>query len=303
MNTNQFSLAEPDRPSNESNIYDIKYNSGIRRNRIVVLVEQPVSTRNKGLFADLKLDQLCHYIYEECFEPIRAEVKHAFEIIRWEQPCLVIIDSTFWSTAHSKLIARLKADGLTSDIALMLWVNPSPASVMLEKAVKKQPDQQEVVVNDKFARLQTVLQSYNHHLIRPIKPGKAIATVDSSPASDTLELRNLLTNLELKNFVERVIPNWATLQLAMLLAEKPALAFNREILWYLLDLEEWVAEIAIDSLARAGYIEPLEYDTTEPLWGLVAFSGKVGEFERFANAIKTPQYRLALATMLLSASE
>ncbi len=306
MNTNQFSLTNPDKPSNESNFYDINITNGsssIKRNRVVVLVRQSVSAGYKGLFADIKLEQLCHYIHEECFEPLQAEVKHAFEIIRWEQPCLIIIDGTYWSAAHSKLVARLQADVLTSDIPQMLWVNPTPTTVMLEKAAKKHSEQQEIVVNDKFARLQAVLQIYNHHMIKPIKPEQAIATANALPQPGVMELRNLLTNFELKSFVDRAIPNWATLQLAILLAEKPALAFNQEILWYLLGLEEWEASNAIDSLAKAGYIEPLEYDTSEPLWALVAFPAKLSEFKRFANAIKTPQYRLMLATMLLSASE
>lgn len=305
MNTNQFSLTNPDKPSNDSNFYNINAsggNSGIRRNRTVILVEQPVSARNKGLFAGIRLEYLYHYIHEECFELLKVEVKHAFEIIRWEQPFLVIIDATYWTAAQSKLVARLQAEVLTCDIFQMLWVNPSPATVMLANALKKQSEQQEIVVNDKFVRLQALLQIYNQHIIKPLKAGQSIATADTSPQPAMLELRNLLTNIELKSFVDRAIPNWATLQLVLLLAEKPTLAFNQEILWYLLGLEEWEAEAAIQSLAKAGYIEPLEYDTSEPLWSLVAFPGKVAEFEGFATALKTPQYRLMLATMLLSAS-
>jgi hypothetical protein len=57
---------------------------------------------------------------------------------------------------------------------------------------------------------------------------------------------------------------------------------------------------AIAQLAQTGYLEPLEFEGDDPLFGLVANHAQVKLLNILGAALKVPQYRMAVITLILA---
>jgi CheY-like chemotaxis protein len=274
------------------------------RNSSVVLVFSKNFGPKSTTFAGVSISELCRLIDEEYHRVAPALLENAFEVIRWEQPALVLIDGNGWGVAHSELLARLKNDNLTADIEVVIWLEPSPASQMVESMVAAGFFPEKVVVTDKLGNLQESLKKYGPLYQRPGSRAMAYAAQSTPVAIDpvqasTVRLRNLLTDPELKRFVEQTVRSLNGLRLVSLFMEDPARLVNVESLWYLLGLEQVEAEATILTLGQVGLLEPLEFEATDPLWSLVAEPNRLVMLNRLEQALASKEYRFVLTSYLL----
>lgn len=238
-----------------------------------------------------------HYLNEEGFRVIFATPEEAFETIRWEQPAFALVAGGLHGEASFVLQRRLAADLLTRQLDLIIWVAEAP----VQNAYNKR---RQALYLDNFEDLRSALRQRRaitgpRLKLESSKPQAPVA-IPGQTGKPPAALKNLLANPRLRKFVDEVIDSWATLRLAAYLGEQPDAVVNLEMLCYMLDLDPLESAEAIRQMARAGYIEPLEFEEADPLYAPVAHADYLAILNDLSLALQVPEYRMALATLILA---
>ena len=247
--------------------------------------------------ADLEFG-LSNYLREEGYHVTAATSQDAFETIRWQQPDIALVDGGLHGEGSHELLRRLKADFLTRDIKVVVRVI-EPLTEHYNHSYH------EAVFVDNLQALCAALQ--NSVKSTPLPASELELDVSAKPLffppvkdEKSANLPMLLANSRLRRFVDEVIDSWPTLLLAGWLGQETDALVNVEMLCYQFDFCPAESCQAISQLAQAGYIEPLEFDSADPLFGLVVHSEQEALVTEFGAALKIPAYRMALATLILA---
>lgn len=263
-----------------------------RANLRSALVRQTSRVVVVGL-ADLEF-VLSNYLREEGYHVTTATLQDAFETIRWQQPDIALVDGGLHGESSHELLRRLKADVLTRDIKVVIRVI-EPLTEHYNHSYDK------AVFVDNLKDLCAALRDSAKPA--PLPTSKASAKpLFFPPVKDeqSADLPMLLANARLRHFVDAVIDSWPTLLLAGWLGQETDALVNVEMLCYQFDLCLEESCRAISRLAQVGYIEPLEFDSADPLFGLVVNHEQEALVTEFGAALKIPAYRMALATLILA---
>lgn len=214
-----------------------------------------------------------NYLRAEGFEV--GELRHtaAFERIRWEQPTLVVLAD---DEAGSALMYRLQTDYLTQQIGI----------IRLASAAKTNSSGCNVITVNDFRQLTQAVER--------LRPRSEAAPLN------LFQLQKLLIDPELRFFAEQVLDGLETLQLAALLGEDSGVMVNIETLVSAFGMLPLDAYNAIYKLAGTGFIEPLELETPDPLFALVAHPEKTALLQKFGRALVFKTYRTVLVTWLMA---
>jgi CheY-like chemotaxis protein len=234
-----------------------------------------------GLSKDSSL--LSNYLHEEGYRVTLTSPEEAIETIRWEQPGLALLGGGLHGEGSFELLRRLNADPLTQHVRLIIWA--------LEPPVETSNPQNRVIFIRNLEDLTQVLRSL-----------RAEATTQTGVSHHLWihPLQTLLANPRLRSFVEEVVDGWPTLVVAAYLGQNLDAVINLEMLCYQFDLTLEESIQALERLARYGYIEPLEFEGFDQLYGVVAFKFQQALLAEFGAALRTPEYRMALATLVLA---
>lgn len=230
---------------------------------------------------------ISNYLHEEGYRVILARPDTALETIRWEQPALALVSGGLHGEGCFELLRRIKADQLTQGVKLIIWTLEPPAKAALA-------NEQRVIFINNLDGLRSTLR----RLSRPGFKSPALFSVTYHPKSN--HLQNLLSNHRLRHFVDEVIESWPVMALAAFLGQETDAVVNVEMLCHQFDLTPEESAGAIGQLARHGYIEPLELEGYDPLFGVVATPEPLQLMIDFGEALKNPEYRMALATLILA---
>jgi|GEM_PF-2438607 len=281
MNPSDIFPTNRDQQENDNNLNRPASNLTQTTCRTVVMVVGTGFNLHNNRTLIKSYNQLCHFLDEECYRVVEAEISSAFEVIRWEHPALVLLDGRGWDIKHSDLMERLHSDRLTRESQILVWNNHLPPILAVEALLNNQPK-----IVDVGSSMPT--------LPKTEPPAK------SNKSKKERRLYHLLHDLKLKKFVDEVVDSWQALELVNLLAEDPDFVFNLESLWYMLGLNEGQTSELVKRLAGAGYIELIEDGVEDPLWSAVAFAEKLAILKRFHRALQVKEYRMALATLILA---
>ncbi len=242
-------------------------------NRLVV-----VGLTNQGF-------SINHYLEAEGFQVIHATLTDALETIRWEQPTIALIEGGLHGEGATRLVQRLKADPLTRHTDLLSWVVEPP---QLNKK------QQVMYVSD----LESLRQALNY--LRKQSQAELPDKVRILDFGRAKKLQSTLANPRLHRFVNEIVDNWPTLLLAAYLGQNLEAVVNVEMLYYQFGFN-WEESLgAISQLAKGGYVEPLEFEGCDPLFGVVAWEGQSETLAELGWAMQLPEYRQAVATLILA---
>ncbi|MEI6045622.1 MAG: hypothetical protein WCS37_14830 [Chloroflexota bacterium] len=234
-----------------------------------------------------------HCLYEKGYRIVMAHPDEALETIRWEQPALALINGGLHGEGNLDLLRRLNADRLTQNINLILWVAEAPGG--------EQGHTNRWVV-DSLKGLRSVLRYLPS--LRKVGPGwKEVAPAQSSakePTKKPSSLQELWANPLLRKFIDDVVADWPTLRLATFLGEHFEAVVNVEMVCNLFECTMEESTKALAQLSQAGYLEPLEFDDEDPLFGLVAEPMRVQLLTTLEAAFKVPSYRMTVATLILA---
>lgn len=237
------------------------------------------------------------YLDEEGFRVVLATPEEALETIRWEQPAFALIEGGLHGEASFDLLRRLDTDILTRNITLLIWVAEAPAEEYRAAARR-------AFYIDNFDALRLALRGLQAARLPRPKPElsqrPAPPFVVVAHSKQAANLRKLLVNPRLRKFVDEVIDGWSVLCLAAYLGEYPDAVVNVEMLCYQFELDPVESARAIQRLAQAGYLEPLEFDAFDPIYAPVAHRHCQTLLAELGAALKVPEYRMALATLILA---
>ncbi len=227
-----------------------------------------------GKFKHSFMDKNIHnYLRAEGFEVGELMDRAAFEQIRWEQPALVILTD---DEVGSALMYRLQTDYLTHHIGV----------IVLALAAKVSSPTCNVITVSDFRQFSQAIER-----LRP-RP-------EANPLN-LFQLQRLLVDPELRFFAEQVLDGLETLRLAALLGEDSRVMVNIERLVDTFGMHPPDAYNAIYKLACAGFIEPLEVETPDPFFAVVAHLEKTALLQKFGRALVFKTYRTVLVTWLLA---
>lgn len=230
---------------------------------------------------------ISNYLHEEGYRVILTTPGAALETIRWEQPALAVVSGGLHGERSLDLLRRIKADRLTHSVNLVVWT--------LEPPVKtSEARDRRVVFVDSLEGLRSTLRRLPRFGSKSVSD--LVITFRDKPA----RLQSLLANPRLRRFVDEVIENWPVMALASFLTQEPDAVVNVEMLCHQFALTCEESAGAIGQLARHGYVEPLELEGYDPLFGLVANPEPLEVITEFGAALKNPEYRMALATLILA---
>jgi len=233
------------------------------------------------------------YLEQNGYRVVTATPDAALEIIRWEQPALALLDGGLHGEQSFQLLRRLEADNLTRELDLIIWA--------LEPAKSNLPAKlRQVSWATNLEELEAVIHRLRPRLAQRVTLSAANPFLWVGSSKPVEKVRELLANSRLRRFVNEVIDGWPTLAVVGYLAQETDAVVNVEMLCHHFDLMPHESAAAIGQLARAGYIEPLEFEGCDPLFGPVADPQRLSLLTELALALAEPSYAMVVTTLVLA---